>query len=108
SKLGLLDARLDLSHASGLTLTDQWLDLAIGLVWSQAAGVCVFPVEPVGQSEGGFEGVYQSSAVIPHWHVTADEHGRWEVQIRWSLDHAPRLPGAPVESGRLLGKVSSG
>ena len=28
----------------------------------------------------------QSSAVIPHWHVTADEHGRWDVWIRWDLD----------------------
>ena len=37
------------------------------------------------QSEGGFEGVYQSSAVVPHWHVTADETGRWEVQIRLNL-----------------------
>ena len=38
----------------------------------------VLPDRTVSQSEGGIEGVYQSSAIIPHWHVTADEHGRWE------------------------------
>ncbi len=108
SRLGLLDDRLDLPHSSGLTLTDEWLDLAVSLSWSQAAGLWCFPIETVSQSEGGFEGVYQSSAVIPHWHVTADEHGRWEVSIRWSLDHPRRQPGAPGESGRLLAEVSSG
>jgi hypothetical protein len=86
SKLGMLDARLDLPHTSGLTLTDEWLDLSVGLGWSLAAEIWCFPIETVSQSEGGFEGVYQSSAVIPHWHVTADEHGRWDVQIRMSLD----------------------
>jgi 4-alpha-glucanotransferase len=30
--------------------------------------------------------VYQSSAIIPHWHVTADEHGHWDVRLNWSLD----------------------
>jgi 4-alpha-glucanotransferase len=30
--------------------------------------------------------VYQSSAIIPHWHVTADEHGRWDVRVQWSLN----------------------
>ena len=86
-KLGMLDARLDLPHTSGLTLTDEWLDLSVGLGWSQAAGLWCFPIETVSQSEGGFEGVYQSSAVIPHWHVTADEHGRWEVRIHLNVDH---------------------
>jgi 4-alpha-glucanotransferase len=107
SKLGMLDARLDLPHTSGLTLTDEWLDLSVGLGWSLAAGVWCFPIETVSQSEGGFEGVYQSSAVIPHWHVTADEHGRWEVRIRWGFDRATRPPASPAEQGRLLAEVAS-
>ena len=66
-----------------------------------------FPIETVSQSEGGFEGVYQSSAVVPHWHVTADESGRWDVRIRLAIDsfkpaeaHAPqarRDPGAGLK-----------
>ncbi len=90
ARLGMLDARLDLPHASGLALTDEWLDLSVVLGWTQAAGVWCFPIRTVSRSEGGIEGVYQSSAVIPHWHVTADEHGRWEVRVR----HEPR-PSAP-------------
>ena len=82
ARLGLLDARLDLAHTSGLSLTDEWLDLSLSLGWSQSAGLWCFPIGTVSQSEGGIEGVYQSSAVIPHWHVTADDQGRWEVRIR--------------------------
>ena len=82
----MLDERIDLPDTHGLTVTDQWLDLAVELAWSQAASLWCFPIETVSQSEGGVEGVYQSSAVIPHWHVTADEHGRWEVWIRWRFD----------------------
>ena len=67
---------------------DEWLDLTVGLSWSRPGGLWCYPIETVSQSEGGFEGVYQSSAVVPHWHVTADETGRWDVLIRLALDPA--------------------
>ena len=86
NKLGMLDERLDLPHVRGLALTDEWLDISVDLTWSESAGLWCFPIETVSQSEGGVEGVYQSSAVIPHWHVTADERGCWEVWIRWRFD----------------------
>ncbi len=89
TKLGMLDSRLDLPREDGIRLTDEWLDLSVGLQWSRPAGVWCFPVETVSQSEGGYEGVYQSSAVIPHWTITADETRRWELHIRWTLDRAP-------------------
>ncbi len=87
-RLGMLDARLDLAAGGGVTLTDEWLDVAVGLRWSEPAALWCFPVETVSQSEGGFEGVYQSSAVIPRWVVRADESRRWEVRIRWSVEPA--------------------
>jgi alpha-amylase len=99
SRLGMLDARLDLPHASSLTLTDEWLDLSVGLGWSQSAGVWCFPIRTVSRSEGGIEGVYQSSAIIPHWHVTADDQGRWEVCIRLSLGQARSSIGLPDSPG---------
>ena len=40
------------------------------------------------QSEGGFEGVYQSSAVVPRWVIVAGPDRRWEVRISWTLDRA--------------------
>jgi 4-alpha-glucanotransferase len=90
-KLGMLDERIDIPHTHGLTATDQWLDLTVCLTWSQAASLWCFPIETVSQSEGGIESVYQSSAIVPHWHVTADEHGRWDVRLLWrfeSVSHA--------------------
>jgi hypothetical protein len=105
AKLGLLDDRLDLPHARGLTLTDQWLNLAVELSWSQSASLWCFPIETVSQSDGGVEGVYQSSAVIPHWHVTADEHGRWDVWIRWRVESA--LAEIPAKEHDLLALQNS-
>ncbi|MGZ3317938.1 MAG: alpha-amylase/4-alpha-glucanotransferase domain-containing protein [Isosphaeraceae bacterium] len=85
TRLGVLDSRIDLAHTEGIALTDEWLDLTVGLSWSRPGGLWCYPIETVSQSEGGFEGVYQSSAVVPHWHVTADETGRWDVLIRLAL-----------------------
>ncbi|RUL87320.1 alpha-amylase/4-alpha-glucanotransferase domain-containing protein [Tautonia sociabilis] len=115
-RLGLLDARLDLPHSEGLDLTDEWLDLGICLRWSVPGSLWCFPIETASQSEGGFEGIYQSTAVIPHWRITADESRRWTVRLSWSLglsrpdgedpgdgdsrwsdrpaEHAPRVAGA--------------
>jgi len=93
-RLGQLDAKLNLADASSLTLVDEWLDLSVQLEWTTVGGIWCFPIETVSQSEGGFEGVYQSSAVIPHWFVSGDASGQWEVRIRWTLDR-PRQVADP-------------
>ncbi len=92
----MLDSRLDLADSTGLSLTDEWLDLGVDLSWSVPGGVWCFPVETVSLNVAQYEGVYQSSSVTPHWIVTADASRRWEVTIRWTLDRA-RRPGAVVE-----------
>ncbi len=101
-RLGLLDSRVDLDAADGVSLTDEWLDLAVGLRWSQESALWCFPIETVSQSEGGFEGVYQSSAVVPRWVVKADESGRWEVRIRWTLEPASRSKATAVKNRERL------
>jgi 4-alpha-glucanotransferase len=88
TKLGPLDSLLDLPKTDGLTLTDLWLDLSVSLSWSKTAGLWCFPIETVSQSESGLEGVYQSSAVVPHWIIRADDSRRWELRISWRLDRA--------------------
>ena len=99
-RLGMLDARLDLHPTDGVSLTDEWLDLAVGLRWSKPASLWCFPIETVSQSEGGFEGVYQSSAVVPRWLIEADESRSWEVRIRWSVERAGAAePPAPEKGG---------
>ncbi len=96
-RLGPLDSRIDHEQADGVHLTDEWLDLAVGLGWSIPADLWCLPIETVSQSEGGFEGVYQSSAVVPHWRVEADESRRWEVRIRWSIGQARPTVSASEE-----------
>ena len=97
-RLGALDARLDLCDAEGIRLTDEWLDLLVSFRWSRPAGLWCFPIETVSQSEGGVEGVYQGSVVIPHWVVRHDSTKRWDLKISWNLDHAhaPIINGATV------------
>ena len=82
TRLGMLDARLDLPHTSGLTLTDEWLDLSVGLSWSQPAGLWCFPIrdrQPERRRlRRGLPVVGRHPPLARH----RRRHGRWEVRIR--------------------------
>jgi hypothetical protein len=91
--LGQLGTRLDLRDALGLGLVDGWLGLEVGLRMSRPTGFWTFPVETVSQSEGGFELIHQSVAVLPHWLVEADRDGRWSVTMQLKLA-TPRADAA--------------
>ena len=84
--LGQLGAKLDLSGTLGLSLSDEWLGIDVGLKTSRPTNFWTFPIETVSQSEGGFELVHQSVVVMPHWMVEADKDGRWSVTLQLSLD----------------------
>ena len=83
--LGQLGSNLDLRDVFGLGLNDEWLGLNVGLKMSRPTNFWTYPVETVSQSEGGFELVHQSVAVLPHWLVEADRDGRWSVTMQLSL-----------------------
>lgn len=85
-RLGQLGARLDTPEQSGLSMVDEWLGIEVGLRSSLPTSFWTLPVETVSQSEGGFELVHQSVAVLPHWNVQADAHGRWSVTLSLALD----------------------
>ena len=85
-RLGSLGSRLDLTDAHQLSLTDEWLGLNVDLNLSHPSGLWTFPVETVSQSEGGFELVHQSVAVIPHWHVRGDDQGRWSITMHLNVN----------------------
>jgi alpha-amylase len=87
-RLGQLDTRLDLGDVGELGLVDEWLGMDANLAFSRPSGVWTFPIETVSQSEGGFELVHQSVAVLPHWFVQGDGEGRWSVAINLSIDTA--------------------
>jgi alpha-amylase len=54
-----------------LGLVDEWLKVALWLRAEPNAGFWAYPVETVSDSEGGFERIYQGSAVLPHWPLSA-------------------------------------
>ncbi len=85
-RLGQLGVWQDLTNAVDLDLVDEWLGIDVGLKFSRPSGIWAFPIETVSQSEGGFELVHQSVAVLPHWIVQPDANGQWRVTIQIDVD----------------------
>ncbi len=85
-QLGHLGTHLDLHDMNDLELVDEYLGIAAGLHTSRPSRIWTFPIETVSQSEGGFELVHQSVAVIPHWIVKADMSGAWSVTLTFHAD----------------------
>jgi alpha-amylase len=85
-QLGQLQTIQNLEGVDRIGLVDEWLGIDAALDLSQPAGIWTFPIQTVSQSEGGFELVHQSSAVVPHWRFTADDTGCWSVTIRLTVD----------------------
>jgi alpha-amylase/alpha-mannosidase (GH57 family) len=85
-RLGQLGSRLDLDPSSDLSLTDEWLGVDVGISLSKPASLWTFPIQTVSGSEGGFELVHQSVAVLPRWKVRGDHQGRWTVTIVLHVD----------------------
>ena len=84
--LGQLGHQLDLHDSQHLGLVDQWLGIDVGLEFDRPTSLWTYPVETVSQSEGGFELVHQSVAVVPHWQLVPDVNGCWSVTIRLAVD----------------------
>ncbi|HEX4130893.1 MAG TPA: alpha-amylase/4-alpha-glucanotransferase domain-containing protein [Pirellulales bacterium] len=103
NRLGQLGTQLDLHDITALNLVDEWLGIDVGFQASIPTQFWTFPIETVSQSEGGFELVHQSVAVLPHWLVEADANGRWSVMLNLSIDttlaesrmngHRPHIAG---------------
>ena len=88
-RLGQLGTRLDLADANGLGVADEWLGLGVGLACSRPTHIWAFPIESVSQSEGGFELVHQSVAIVPHWIVSPNSNGLWEATMNLAVDTSP-------------------
>ena len=86
NSLGQLGARLDLHETDSLGLTDEWLGIDVGLKCSRPTSFWTFPIESVSGSEGGYELVHQSVAVIPHWLIQPEADGSWSVTIHLAAD----------------------
>jgi len=73
------------AEVSRFGLRDEYLGLDIELVVNRPAALWRFPIETVSQSESGFERIYQSSVVFPHWKVNLKPGERWEAVLRQEL-----------------------
>ncbi len=95
--LGQLGTQLDLQDVQGIGLVDEWLGIDLGLSCNRATNWWTLPVQSVSQSEGGFEAVHQSVAVMPHWLIQGDAQGRWGMTMALSIDTtlAERKNGMP-------------
>lgn len=102
AQLGQLETTLDLGHSDQIGLVDEWLGMDVALESSQPGGIWAFPIQTISQSEGGFELVHQSCAVIPHWEIINPPDGCWSVKLSMNLDtsaaQARKLSGAALTS----------
>jgi len=71
-------------HVQGesVALVDEWLNLRIDVRVAPAAAWWIYPIYTVSLSEGGFEKVYQGSAILPNW-PAPDGVARAKVQLEF-------------------------
>lgn len=92
TKIGHLGSELDLQEVEHLGLVDRWREIDVQLEFNRATSLWTFPIATVSQSEGGFELVHQSVAVLPHWLIRADRNGRWALQMSVKVNSGARSP----------------
>lgn len=74
-----LDSSGILENAKFIGLRDDWRKLDVRLNLENPADIWRFPIETISLSEGGFERVYQSSAVMMLWKVQIDK--KWTARF---------------------------
>ncbi|MGR3311532.1 MAG: alpha-amylase/4-alpha-glucanotransferase domain-containing protein [Candidatus Brocadiales bacterium] len=79
---GHLAVEADFTSQKRIDLVDEWLGVGVQLEWNVSADVWVFPIQTVSQSETGFEQVYQSSVVLPRWHLRLKPNVPWIVEMK--------------------------
>lgn len=69
----------ELTGLQSLGLRDEWLGVDIRIETQKSATFWRFPIETISLSEEGFERVFQSSVVIPHWRFRLEQE--WRVKL---------------------------
>ena len=85
-QLGQLELQQDVANLDRIGLVDEWLGLDAAVDFSQPASIWTMPIQTISQSEGGFELVHQSCAVVPHWQFAAPADGKWSVKMELTTD----------------------
>ncbi len=81
-----LNSRGTSARATDFGLVDEWLKIRVHFAVSTAATLWRFPIETVSQSEGGFERVYQSSVLLPHWSLDLAPDQKWSVSMSYRIE----------------------
>jgi alpha-amylase len=76
-----------LSPASNLRFHDPYQDIEVFLELGEATEIWTFPVEVVSLSENGFERNYQSTMVMPVWHMDLAGGSR-SISLKVRMDKA--------------------
>jgi hypothetical protein len=75
-----------LQGITGFGIEDRYLKLRCSFILEEQSEVWLFPVETVSLSEAGFEKVYQSSAITPHWGFHQDPGETRRLKIRFAIE----------------------
>lgn len=78
---GVLGDLQEIPDGRALWILDDWHDLNVGLVTSSDAGFWIVPIRTVSMSEGGFELIYQGTAVIPKWNLRLEPGKDWRAVV---------------------------
>ena len=81
-----LNSRAETKAVRAVSLENGWFKLRVSLNFDQPATLWRFPVETVQNSEGGFERVYQSSCLLPHWNLNLEPGQTWQVGTKFVLE----------------------
>ncbi len=81
-----LDSDHDLNSVNQLAIVNEWDRFKATLGLRDTSGAWCFPVETVSMSESGFERVYQSSAVLPHWKLELAPGTKFATRITLTID----------------------
>jgi 4-alpha-glucanotransferase len=85
-----LGSRGRIEGARDLVMVDEWAGCELALGLSLAGDIAWAPVETVSLSEGGFERIYQGSALLLSWPVRLEPGERWGASVRVTLAAARR------------------
>ncbi len=73
-------------ECAGVSLVDEWIGVAARLEWAPLAELAWGPVQTVSVSEGGYERIYQGTALLVTWPVTLAPAGACELRAALTVE----------------------
>jgi len=80
-----LSSKGEFVETSVVGLRDEWLGADVQIGVGTPTTFWRFPLETISMSEAGFERIFQSSVVIPHWKFQLDQEWRCAMTHRLSV-----------------------